>query len=154
MKIEFLKEHPEFIPVIASWSQGEWGFLYPERTIDDRIRALGKNLNTDRVPLTFVAVDQGKIVGTVGLEEHDMETRMEYSPWLVSLFVLPEFRRTGLARQLVETATDKARLLGVKRLYLFTLKSHAEFYDTLGWQVVEKTVYKNRPVTILAIDLS
>ena len=153
MEISYLKNHPEFIPVIAAWSQGEWGFLYPARTIDDRIRALQKNLNTDRVPLTFVAVEHGKIAGTVGLEEHDMETRMEYSPWLVSLYVLPEFRRTGLARELVERATEKARSLGAQRLYLFTLKSHAEFYENLGWKIVEKTVYQNRPVTIMAINL-
>jgi predicted N-acetyltransferase YhbS len=164
MEIKYLKDCSQFIPVIAGLIHAEWGFLYPARTVADLVNALKKNLNTDRVPLTLVAVENERLVGTVGLEEFDMDTRMEYSPWLVSLYVIPDYRqvdehrKTGVhqqvARQLVERATETAWALGVKTLYLYTLKPHAGFYESRGWRVLEKMVYKNRPVTVLALDLS
>lgn len=154
MEITNLKDKPQFIPDLARVIHNEWGYLYPRRTVGDLKSALQKNLNTDRVPLTLIAVENDALVGTVSLEAYDMETRMEYTPWLASLYVLPEYRNTGLARKLVERATAQAGALGVQTLYLFTLKPHARFYETRGWQVLEKTVYRGERVTILALHLS
>ncbi len=154
MEITYLKEKPQFIPDLARLIHAEWGYLYPKRTVEDLVGPLKKNINTDRVPLTLVAVENDMLIGTVSLEEYDMDTRMEYTPWLASLYVLPEYRNTGLAEKLVERATAQARALGVQTLYLFTLKPHAGFYENRGWQVLEKTVYRGERVTILSIDLS
>lgn len=49
-------------------------------------------------------------------------------------------------------ATDKARELGVKTLYLHT-RDRAGLYLRLGWEEIERTVYYEHEVAIMKKDL-
>ena len=79
-------------------------------------------MNTDRLPLTLVAVHTGELVGMVSLKFHDMDTRPDLDPWLGGLLVLPEWRNRGVGTTLMHRATAEARRLNVPRLYLWTLQ--------------------------------
>ncbi|MBP5979922.1 MAG: GNAT family N-acetyltransferase [Halomonas sp.] len=80
---------------------------------------------------------QGKISGFVqifpGLSTVGMNAR-----WTLNdLYVLPEYRRQGVGRTLMNAAADLAQDHGVARLVLMTQvenQSAQRLYETLGWQ--------------------
>ena len=63
--------------------------------------------------------------------------------YLYDLYVLPEVRRTGTARKLLQAAEEHARLRGCARLELKTARTNAaaqSLYESLGW-VRDKLFY-------------
>lgn len=154
MKIEYLEEHREWIPKIASWFHREWGVYHPGLDADAIAERLRDRLNTDRLPLALVAVEQGEVIGTVSLKEYDMDTRMQYSPWLASLYVARRSRNKGVGVRLIEAGISEARSMNIEHLYLYTReKRHVGFYLANGWTLVENVSYRGGPVTILLKDL-
>jgi GNAT superfamily N-acetyltransferase len=117
-----------------------------------------ERLNSDRLPLTLVAVraglavDRGELVGMVSLKFHDMDTRPNLDPWLGGLFVRPEWRNRGVGTMLMQRATEEARRLNVPKLYLWTHTAE-RLYHKLGWQVVERTDYFGKEAVVMQIDL-
>ena len=154
MEIGFLKDHQTQVPMIAEWFHREWGWFYPELTVrdmEDRFRA---RTHKTVLPLALVALDRGKVVGTVSLKMHDMDTRPQYSPWLASLYVGAQCRVHGVGRMLVEAGIRHAHKLGLDQLYLYTLnRRHVLFYTTGGWSLLEQTVYRNTDVYIVHRDI-
>ena len=92
------------------------------------------------MPLTLVASLDSRPVGTVTLLAHDVETEQwpNLSPWLAALYVIPECRRRGIGRALVNATVAKAAVLGESQLYLLTV-GREPFYADLGWQVVDRS---------------
>lgn len=148
MKIEYLADHEDVIPIISDWFYREWSYLYPERTKDDFRRFISERVNKDKVPLTLVAFEGEELVGTVCLKTHDMDTKTELSPWLAGLYVKESWRKKGVGSALVKAIEQKAIELGINLLFLYTPESE-NFYYNLGWRVKEKTNYHKVPVTIM-----
>jgi GNAT superfamily N-acetyltransferase len=150
VKIEYLREHSRWIPTIARWFYNEWREFHPELDVDGIAERLGDRCNTDIIPLALVAIEQGEIIGTISLKKHDMDTRMQYSPWLASLYVRKDSRNKGIGLKLIEAGIEKAGTLGIKHLYLYTrIRKHVDFYVSRDWQFVETTDYRGGPVTVL-----
>ncbi|MCE5230200.1 GNAT family N-acetyltransferase [bacterium] len=148
LRIEYLADHPDFIPTLARWMHEEWGYLYPEHTLETRERIVTERANKDRIPLTLVAIDGDEPVGTVGLKINDMDTRPDLTPWLASLYVKETRRREGIGARLVEAIEIEAAKLGVTKLYLYTPKSES-FYTELGWSVTERVEYRGDFVSVM-----
>lgn len=148
MKIEYLADHPEFLPTLAQWQHGEWGHLRPGDSVEARIARLRGATERDRIPLTVVAHENGELLGSASLIVHDMETRVELTPWLAGVFVAPEHRRRGLGAALVRRVMAEAGALNVPVLYLYTVHS-GTFYTTLGWSLQEHTAYREQNVVIM-----
>jgi len=154
LRIKYLVEHVDVIPLLAMWMYEEWGLRTPFASIDQEIRRLNLHLNTDRLPLTLVAFSESRAVGTVSLVNYDMETRMDLTPWLASLYVTPEARGEGVGEVLLESAEEKAAALGVEALYLWTSTADREqFYRDRGWVSQETAVFREQTVTIMKKDL-
>lgn len=149
---EFLSDHPDWVPIIAHWHWDEWGHLDPGGSLKKWTDGLAGRSNKDRIPITFVAVENGKPVGSVTIEENDMETRKDLAPWLSGVYVKPEYRSRGIASQLIRFALDKAQNLNVETLYLYT-RSALDLYRKLGWDEMEKCQYQGREVTIMVNHL-
>jgi len=158
--IDYLANCPELIDELARLSWKEWQEIYEQRqqTLEDSVKNYRERLNTDRLPLTFVAVREGlavncrELVGMVSLKFHDMDTRPDLDPWLGGLLVLPEWRNRGVGTMLMQRATEEARRLNISRIYLWT-HSAEELYHKLGWQVVERTKYFGKEAVVMQIDL-
>jgi len=166
--IEYLADRPEFVEQLAQLSWKEWQDVYQQRqqTLDDSLKNYRERLNTDRLPLTLVAVrahhgksltelavNCGELVGMVSLKFHDMDTRPDLDPWLGGLLVLPQWRNRGVGTMLMHRATEEARRLNVPRLYLWTHSAEG-LYQKLGWQVVEWTNYFGKEAVVMQIDLA
>ena len=74
---------------------------------------LREEMNVDRVPITFVALDDHDgLIGTAALIFDDLEGDPR-NPWLASVFVPPAHRKKGIASALVRTVEEAARRLGL-----------------------------------------
>ena len=153
--IDYLANCPEFLHALAQLSWEEWQEIYQQReqTLDDCLKNYRERTNTDRLPLTLVAVHGGELVGMVSLKYHDMDTRPDLDPWLGGLLVLPEWRNHGVGTMLMHRATEEARRLKVPRLYLWTHSAEG-LYRKLGWQVVERSDYFGKEAVVMQVDLS
>ena len=146
--IEFLADYPEFLPTLAEWQHGEWGYIRPGDTAEARLARLQASIGRDCIPLTVIALVNGQLLGSASLIRHDMDTRLELTPWLAGVFVAPEYRRQGIGAQLVCRVMAEAGKLNVPVLYLYTVHSEA-FYSGLGWSLLEHAAYREQKVAIM-----
>ena len=94
--------------------------------------------------MSFVAIDAEQVVGTV-LCGHD--GRRGY---LNHLAVRPEFRRRGLARQLVGHCLAALEREGIAKCHLFIFGTNQEgrrFWRRIGWQLRGDLAVASRVLT-------
>ncbi|MFN8470668.1 MAG: GNAT family N-acetyltransferase [Anaerolineae bacterium] len=97
----------------------------------------------------FVWVEDGRIVGTLTLNR----TVADDYHWLISnVGVLPEYRRRGIARELVTAAVEDARARGGRVVTLQVRENNVgayQLYSDLGFRFLEKThsLEAERPVS-------
>ena len=124
---------------------------YPRGTNDFR-----KFLANERVQDAWIAELHGGIIGHVAINKAS-DTDLSVSMWkrkypkdrsevavLARLFVLPECRKSGAAKALVEAATASSNEDGV-RLVLFVLLANQaamRLYERLGWERYGTDVFK------------
>jgi N-acetylglutamate synthase-like GNAT family acetyltransferase len=152
MQILDLKDYPQHIPKLAEWQYQQWWYLNPDESIADRAEEFKTHLTDTLTPSTFIAVDS-ELMGSASIIESDMDSRPDLSPWLASVFVLPQYRNSGIGSSLVKHVMLSAKQSGLKHLYLFT-PDREIFYSRLGWQVLSREEYKLHAVSIMHIDLT
>jgi N-acetylglutamate synthase-like GNAT family acetyltransferase len=57
-------------------------------------------------------------LGTVSLKIHDMDTRLDLTPWLSGLYIAESRREQGIGTTLVNVIERKAKELSARKLYL------------------------------------
>lgn len=151
MQISSLKDKPHHLPPLAQWHHAEWSYLNPARTLDERIEEMREDLEGNAIPTTFVAEDNGELLGSACILADDMSSHPELSPWLASVYVAEQHRKKGIGSVLVKRVMQHAQGNGVKRLYLYT-PDQAGLYAKLGWRIHSEESYNGTPVTIMSID--
>jgi predicted N-acetyltransferase YhbS len=149
MKIEYLADRLEFTETLASWHRREWGRYRPDETLEMRVAKLRSRSNRREIPTAFVATNGDTLLGSAMLVEHDMDTKLQWSPWLAGVVVSPEHRRRGIGAALVDRVVAEARDLGVPVIYLFTFSTE-KYYAKLGWHFIESTQYLGTNVTVMS----
>jgi len=152
VKIKYLADRPEFVPVLAAWHRREWGHLRPDETVEMRAAKLRAFSGRREVPSVMAACEEDILLGAAMLIAHDMDTRMQWSPWLAGVVVAPEHRRRGIGAALVERVIAEARMLGFPMLYLYTFSTE-QYFSRLGWRFVERANYLGADVTIMSFDI-
>lgn len=114
---------------------------------------MSAHLNDDLLPSTFIAKENGVLLGSAALVESDMDTHKELTPWLASVFVSPGARRKGVGSSLVKHIMATAKQAGFNELYLFT-PNMEPFYKQLGWMRILKEDYRCETVTIMSVRLN
>src|SRR6476620_9708319 len=132
MEIASIADHLQLVPTIAKWHWDEWGHTDPDGSLESWTEGLAKRTNRDRIPTTYVTLDDDEPIASTTLVEHDMSTHLDLTPWLAGVYVKPDYRGRGVGAALVTHTTRKAAQMGVERLYLYT-SSAQEFYRKLGW---------------------
>ncbi len=153
MQILNLSQAPQYLPEIAQWHHDEWGCYNPGLSLHARVHDMQLHLSNELMPSTYVAIEGQMVVGSAALiSESDMQTHPEWSPWLASVFVSPDWRRKGIATALIRHILEQAGQHHVKNIYLFT-PDQAALYQKLGWRIMHKEEYMGHDVTIMTIDL-
>jgi GNAT superfamily N-acetyltransferase len=152
-QIGYLADHQSFIPELARLHYAEWSALRPEESLEGRRERLRASCGRRSIPTGVVAFEGGTLLGSAMLTAHDMDTRMDLSPWLAGVFVVSEHRRKGIGSALVARIVEESRALGVTRLYLYTPKAE-RLYARLGWTLLERANYRAMEVAIMTLELT
>jgi len=152
MRIAYLADYPQFVPLINKWLFQEFSHLTIESSERKWLIALKKKLHKKKIPTSFVAISGENPIGFACLVHQDMETHKHLTPWLAGVYVIPEQRRQGIGTRLVLHAMAEAKELSITTLYLFT-PDKKSFYERLGWNVLEQTDYRGVNVFVMSVDL-
>jgi len=112
--------------------------------VDDSPEGFAKYLR--RNPDTsFVAVDDGRIVGTI-LAGHDGRRGIFHH-----VSVLKEYQKQGIGRMLVESAEEALRKEGINKVLLVVFThndSGNAFWEHMGFTVRDDLVYRNKYINL------
>lgn len=151
MRIDYLADHLTYVPILARWHYAQWSTLEPGLTVEQWEARLQSH-SRKQIPTTFIAYSGEILLGSASLIAHDMDTRMDLSPWLASVYVAPDHRRHGTGTALVRRVAEEAKGLGVEALYLFTPDKEG-FYARRGWSVIERTRYRAHQIVVMSLRL-
>lgn len=154
IEIKFLTECKEEIPVLATlWYEQISKHWAPNASIERAKENLIKHANQDCMPLTLVALQNGKAVGMVSLREND-GIRSDLAPWLGSLVVDPDFRQQKIGKKLINAIKQQALNFGYKKLYLLAFDpTIPNWYAKLGWNHIGKDQLFGHDVVVMEIGL-
>jgi predicted N-acetyltransferase YhbS len=136
VEIDHLFRHPEHTRLVATWIYREFWAGKPGYDIELFERRLREADNPGRIPLSLLALADGRPVGTVNLVESDSERRPDLHPWLAALVVVPEYRRRGIGSALVRALIGEALRLRLPELFLGT--DIPGFYARFGARLHEQ----------------
>ena len=149
--IDYLARHPEWVPIIAEWSYSAWHKYDPTLTFERSLASIKTRLNTDKIPLTLVAIHDNRPIATANLKMSVPVLNVPKNKvWLGSFYVDFHYRNLGVGSLLLKAIYNEAERLGQKEIYLFS--SDAEifaWYIRHDWQIVNKLPYQNHIVTIM-----
>lgn len=154
IEIKLLTECQEYIPELAIlWYEEISRHWVPDASVERATQNLIKHLNEDKMPMTFVALLEGKPIGIASLREND-GIRPDLAPWLGSLIVAPAYRRRQIGETLIDVTKEKARDFGYKKIYLLAFEpTIPDWYARLGWEKIGMDQYFGHPVTVMSLDL-
>lgn len=131
MKIVPLYEVPQFASQVTDWLWQAFGDSLPR---DFFASIIEHSQRPGELPLTFVAFDGDRLLGTVGLWRCDLISRQDLYPWLAALYVDEPARGQGLAGALQKQVIDYAREQGYAQLHLYS--ACRDFYERFGWRYI------------------
>ena len=137
---------PQYAQQVTDWIWQAFGEGLPREFFHSIVE---HSQTPGALPLTFIALEDERLVGTVGLWRCDLITRQDLFPWLAALYVEDAARGKGLAGQLQQHVISCAAQAGYETLYLWS--ACRDFYERYGWQYIgdalespDKTVHLYR----------
>ena len=122
-----IRDYPEISYNAALWFHEKWGIDLAayESSIAECVE------NKDAVPQWYLVLSGDCIIAGCGVIENDFHDRRDLTPNVCAVYVEEEYRRQGIAGQLLQFVCDDMAKLGVCTLYLLT--DHTGFYERYGW---------------------
>jgi GNAT superfamily N-acetyltransferase len=149
IEIEYLADHPKFVPQIARWYFDEWGYKISENSVERIAERLYAKLNREQAPIPIVAITNRKLIGTAQLKIREMDIYPDREFWLGGVYVDFTARRRGVAKLLVQRIEQIAKQLKIRELFLQTEKLTGGLYAELGWLPIEQIDYHGVQVLIM-----
>ena len=122
-----LREKPELMDSAASWFHSKWGV--PKEAYLECMEAY---LKRETELGWFLCLDDGKIVGGLGVIENDFHNRPDLTPNVCAVYTEESHRCLGIAGKLLDMAVEDLRSRGISPAYLVT--DHTGFYERYGWE--------------------
>ncbi len=144
MKIEYRKirkEDNEQVRFVIRTSLEEFGGKRPGTAYyDEELDNMFEAYNKPRAAY-FVAVADGKVVGTGGIQH--LNGTDENICELQKVYLLKKYRGHGIGRHIVELCIQKAQKFGYDAIYLETfpnMKSAQKLYLKLGFEFIDHSI--------------
>ena len=140
IKIEKLTNKDSiYFNTICDWNYNWWGLDYKKEYVVD---FMSRCLNEDKIPKTYIALYDDKVVGMYQIAmEDDLNTRPDYYPWLINVYVDEQHRGKGICKLLVEHSKETFKQLGFGKVYLHS--KHINLYEKYGWKYLEEATTLN-----------
>ena len=151
LKIEFLTDHPEALPILKKLFETEWEPYYGIEGPGDAETDIKNSANRTELPIAVVAIVNSSICGTASLKMESVTTYPDYFPWLAGLLVAPEYRRQGIGEQLIAKIELLANQLGYKEVYVGAGEKSGISEITLdkrNWKLIDKSDYFASEVSV------
>lgn len=84
------------------------------------------------IPAWYLALEEKRIVGGLGVIENDFHDRKDLTPNVCAVYTEAEKRGHGIAGLLLQTVCTDMKQKGIRTLYLLT--DHTSFYERYGWE--------------------
>ena len=123
-----LTDRPEYKESMAQWFHEKWGI--PKQAYLDSMDACLKG--ECAVPQWYAVVEDGRIIGGLGVIENDFHDRKDLSPNVCAVYVEEDRRCRGIAGEMLHFVCEDMKGSGVPVLYLVT--DHTSFYERDGWR--------------------
>ncbi|MBW4643418.1 MAG: GNAT family N-acetyltransferase [Goleter apudmare HA4340-LM2] len=125
-----IEDVPAVLPMVSkicalheSWDSAKYGFIrHPEQRYE---KWLGRLANQDR-SVFLIAEAESKLVGFIAatvMEEIPIYRLQDFA-MIHDLWVEPEYRQQGLARQMVMLTVERFEQMGVKQIRLDTVAAN------------------------------
>ncbi|HJG87199.1 GNAT family N-acetyltransferase [Pseudoflavonifractor capillosus] len=128
MEILNLRAHSELFGMAAEWFHEKWGI--PAASYLESMKECRKG--GAAVPQWYAAMEDGQMVGGLGVIENDFHSRKDLAPNVCALYVEEAYRRRGIAGELLQWVCSDMGRFGIDTLYLVT--EHTSFYERYGWR--------------------
>ena len=122
-----LRQKPEWKEKAAAWFHDKWGV--PQKAYLECMEAY---LNRETEYGWYLCLDRGRIVGGLGVIENDFHDRKDLVPNVCAVYTEQEYRRQGIAGQLLDIVVADMKSKGITPIYLIT--DHTGFYERYGWE--------------------
>ncbi len=119
-RIEFLADHRQHISVIARWFHEEWLRDSEGWTLEQTIQSVTQNdCFKDRLNVTLIALNErDEPVGVIQLlDTVRLQGWEKCLPWIDGLYIVPEYRNSGIAYALGYRIIQITAELGFENLY-------------------------------------
>lgn len=125
---------PELLTTLTGWMYDWWGKRAGHSL--EAVRCyMEHSLSESRLPQTWGAFADGKIVGMYQFTYSDLFARPDIYPWLANVYIDPAYRSMGYGRQMLESVRRAAQeSLSVPEIFLYT--NHTGLYEKFGWEYV------------------
>ena len=144
MEIVSLTAAPQHAEQLTDWL---WRAFGCDASRDFFASIIQSSLSGAEFPVTFVALEQGRAIGTVGFWRCDLISRQDLFPWLAALYVDEPARGTGLSEALQDHVIGWARERGYPELWLWS--TFGGYYERFGWQYRGDALeYPDKPVRL------
>jgi GNAT superfamily N-acetyltransferase len=134
-----LRQRPQFADTIADRGWNAW-WVESGAPLPDYRAHLDPMVQGAGIPSGFVAHTGTRYLGSSLLIECDHDLRPNLTPWIAALWVEPEARRSGIARDLITAARIEAKKLGHERCYLCASPDNSPYYLNRGFEQIEADV--------------
>jgi predicted N-acetyltransferase YhbS len=153
-EIKLLTDCQEHIPALARlWYEEISRHWAPNASIEKAKQKLIDHLNSNNMPMAYVAIRDGEAVGMACLRETD-GIRPGVAPWLGSLVVSPEYRGYKVGDALINAVKDQAKTFGHQILYLLAFDpTIPKWYARLGWANIGDDELFDHRVAVMSINL-
>jgi len=150
--ISHLANVPFFREELAALHAAEWKHLYAGWDSQRAREEFLAQKADGSLPATLVLHEGMELLGSVSVVFGDCPVRPDLDPWLASLYVVPQRRGRGWGLELVRAAIELAGASGSERLHVFT-ETAEKLFQRCGFEILERTVLRDVPITILARNL-
>lgn len=132
MTIEMLRDYPQYTDRVIQWLNNEFGNENSENFYRGIVE---HSLVENQMPITFIALENEELLGTVGVWRGDLLSRQDLFPWLSALVVNPKYRNKGIGQELQKYVLQYCKLKGIKEVFLYT--DLINYYEKSGWVIID-----------------
>lgn len=129
-----LADTPRHIDTVARWNYEQWGRDMGSQITDSA--NWFREMMASATEETILALVDDRPVAMASLADHDLESRPDLKHWLASVYVEPDFRRRGIAADLIREIEREAESRSIALLHLYTNTAET-LYARLGWTLSE-----------------
>lgn len=134
-KIIRLIDKPDIKEEAAKWFHEKWGIpleAYAESMEECLINERTLSMNKKSIPQWYVAMENDRIIGGLGVIENDFHDRKDLTPNVCAVYTEEDKRCNGVAGALLDYVCADMKERGIDTLYLVT--DHTSFYERYGWE--------------------